>query len=102
MNYVFLVLKKFDKKCHFRSIFGSFPVKFPRIFFLENFHSTQRFVFEFQGEALQQFLSCRAHFRRYEHLRGFCSLLPDRPVAVKVKLITKYKFNMSEATSIWH
>ena len=40
MNYVFLVLKKFDswsKKCHFRTIFGAYPVKFPPIFFWKIF-----------------------------------------------------------------
>ena len=38
---------------------------------LGHFYSTKRFVFEFQGEPLEQFLSYRAHFRRYQHFRGF-------------------------------
>ena len=75
MNNVFLVHKKFDswsKKCHFRSISGSFPMKLPsKNFFLEKFYCTKRFVFEFQGESLGLFLSHRAHFRRYQHFRGF-------------------------------
>ena len=46
INNVFLVPKKFDSwsgKCHFRSIFGSFPVKFP-----PKFYCTKRFLAEFQ------------------------------------------------------
>ena len=34
-------------------------------------YSTKRFVFKFQGESLELFLSYHAHFRRYEHFRGF-------------------------------
>ena len=75
MNYVILVPKKFaswSKKCHFRSISGSFPVKFPpKNFFLEKFYCTKRFVFEFQGESLGLFFSYRAPFRRYQHFRRF-------------------------------
>ena len=57
---------------------GSEPVNFwfisgeiPADFFLENFYSTKRFVFEFQGESLELLLSYLAHFRRYHHFRGF-------------------------------
>ena len=49
----------------------SFPVKFsPRKIF-GRFYSTKIFVFEFQGESLQSFLSYRAYFCRYQHFRGF-------------------------------
>ena len=71
MDYVFLVLKQFDswsKKCPFRSIFGSVPVE---ISAERNNYSIKRFVFEFQEESLEQFLSYRAHFRRYEHFKEF-------------------------------
>jgi len=40
-------------------------------FCLANFYSTKRFVIEFQGESLEQFLSYRAHFQRYQQFRGF-------------------------------
>ena len=59
--------QKFDswsKKFHFRLIFAEKN-------FVENFNDTKRFVFEFQGQPLELFLSYRAHFRRCEHLRGF-------------------------------
>ena len=72
ITYVLIVPKKFDlwsEKCRFRSFFGSFPVHFKN--FLEHFYRTKRFVFEFQGESLESFLSQRAQFRRYQHLRGF-------------------------------
>ena len=39
--------------------------------FLEHFYRTIRFVFEFQGRSLELFLSYSAHFRRYQHFRGF-------------------------------
>ena len=35
--------------------------------FFGNFYCTKRFVFEFQGESLELFLSYRAHFCRYQH-----------------------------------
>ena len=63
MTDVFLVLKK--------------SIRYPKnvisgeisaVFFIK---STKRFVFEFQGESLEHFLSYRVHFRRYQHLRGF-------------------------------
>ena len=72
---VFLVLKKFDswsRRGYFSSLFGSFPVKFPpQNTCFEHFYSTKRFVFEFQGESFEQFLSFLTHFRRFHHLRGF-------------------------------
>jgi hypothetical protein len=74
VNYVFLVPKKLDswsETCHFRSIFGSSEISAENFFFFENFYCTKRFVFEFQGESLGLFLSYRAHFRRYQHFRGF-------------------------------
>ena len=52
--------------------------------FLENFYSTKRFVLEFQGESLEQFLSYRAHSSVMSILEDFGSLLPARSVAVKV------------------
>ena len=53
--------RSWSEKCHFQSFFGSFPVKFPpKEFFFGKFDSTKRFVFEFQGESLEQFLSYRA------------------------------------------
>jgi len=74
MDYVFLVLKnsirglKMSVPVNFRFISGEISAE---KFFLEKFYSTKRYVFEFQGESLDQFLSFRAHFRRYEHFRGF-------------------------------
>ena len=35
------------------------------------FIARKGFVIEFQGESLEQFLSYRAHFQRYQHFRGF-------------------------------
>ena len=63
MNYVFLVIKKFDSWSKM-----SFLVNFWFIsgeisaekFFFGKFYSAKRFVFEFQGESLEQFLSYRA------------------------------------------
>ena len=74
LNHEFLVPKKLDswsKKCHFRSIFGSFPVKFPRKKCFGKFLLHQKIVFEFQGESLKLFLSYRAYFCRYRHFIGF-------------------------------
>ena len=72
MYYLRQKIDSWSKKCHFRSIFGSFPVTFPsKNFFGGNFYSTKRFVFKFQGESLELFLSYHAQFRRYEHFRGF-------------------------------
>ena len=50
----------------------------------EHFYSTKRFVFEFQGESPELFLSYLAHFSRYHHFWGFwqstvsvyCQLIP--------------------------
>ena len=77
MNYVssaFLVLKKSIRGLK-NVISGQFLVHFRwnshQKFFLENFYSTKRFVFDFQGESLEQFLRYRAYVRRYEHFRGF-------------------------------
>ena len=68
----------------FPVVFGSFLVEFlPKIKFSEHFHSTKRFIFEFQGESLELFLSSLAHFRRYHHLRGYWIILPARTVTVK-------------------
>jgi len=67
MNYVFLVLKNSIRGLK-NVISGEISAEKN---FLENFYSTKRYVFEFQGESLDQFLSYRAHFRRYEHFRGF-------------------------------
>ena len=65
MNNVFLVPKKFDKWSK-NVITGSFPVKFPSSkILLDNFYCPKRFIFEFL------FLSYRAHYRRYQHFRGF-------------------------------
>jgi len=72
VSYVFLMPKN--------SIHGlkmSFPVNFRFIsgeisaekFFLETFYGIERFVFEFQRESLQLFLSYRDPFRRYQHFR---------------------------------
>ena len=54
-------------------------------FFLENFHSTKRFVFEFQGESLDQFLTMVLISAVISILEDFRSLLPARPVAVQCK-----------------
>ena len=63
MSYVFLVLKNSirDLKMSFSVIFRFISVEI----------STKRFVFEFQAESLELFLSYLAHFRRYQHFRGF-------------------------------
>ena len=74
MNYVFLVLKNrfLVKKCHIWSIsVQSGEISAEKNFFLRYFYNTKRFVFEFQGESIEPFLSYRAHFRRYQHYRGF-------------------------------
>jgi len=93
MSYVFLVPKKIDslsKKCHFRSIFGSFPVKFPpKQFFRVNFYSTKRFVFEFQGGLWSYFWAIMLISAVMSILEDFGSLLPARTVTVK-NLITWY------------
>ena len=68
MSYVILVPKKFDSKNAISGRFRFISVKFPDFFF-EPFDSTKRFVFEFQGESIELFLSNRAHFRRYQHFR---------------------------------
>jgi len=76
----------------------SFPVNFWFIsgeisvekILMENFYSTKRLVFEFQGESPEQFLSYRAHFRRY--LEDLGSLLPARFVAVNMKFRVQSKF----------
>ena len=39
--------------------------------FFEHFYSTKRFVFEFNGESLELFLSYLARFSCYLHFRGF-------------------------------
>ena len=64
-------------------ISGQFPVKLSLKKNSENFYCTKRFVFEFHGKSLELFLSYRAYFRRYQHLRGFwqstarqCKLVP--------------------------
>ena len=67
MNYVFLVLKKFDSSSkniflvNFWFISGSISAE---KIILENYNRTKRFVFEIHVESLQQFLSYRAYFRR--------------------------------------
>ena len=70
-----------------------FPVNFRSIsrevsaeVYLANFYRTKRFVFEFQGESLEQFLSYRAHFAVISILEDFGSLLPPRPEAVKLEI----------------
>ena len=69
MSYAFLVLKN-----SIRGLKMSFPVIFRFIsgeISAEKIFYTNRFVFEFQGESLELFLSYLAHFRRYHHFRGF-------------------------------
>ena len=58
---------------HFRFISGEISAE--KMCF-RTFYSTKRFVFEFQGEALELFLSYLAHFDRYHHFRGFWQLVP--------------------------
>jgi len=52
----------------FRFISGEISAK---KIFLGHIYITKRFAFEFQGKSLEPCLSYRAHFRRYQHLRGF-------------------------------
>ena len=52
--------------------------------FFKHFYSIKRFVFEFQGESLELFLSYLAHSAVIAILEDFGSLLPARTVTVKV------------------
>ena len=75
MRYVFLVPKKSIRGLK-NVINGHFSVHFRWNFrrkkiFLEHLDKTEKFVFEFQGESLELFLSYLDHFRRYHHFRGF-------------------------------
>ena len=74
MSYIFLVPKNSIRGLK-NVISGPFSVhlrrNFRQIIFFEHFYSTKRFVFEFQGDTLELFLSYRAHFHRYNHFRGF-------------------------------
>jgi len=102
INYVILVPEKFDswsKKCHFRSIFGSFPVKLPpEKKFLGKFYCTKRFVVEFHWGSLQLFLSYGAHFRRYQHLSiwVYCQLVPW---LLKFTFLNYLTFNLDSMAS---
>ena len=82
--------KKFDswsKKCHFRSFFGSFPVKFPpKKIFLEKFYCFKKFycfVFEFQGGLSSYFWAIVLISAIISILDDFGSLLSARTVTVK-------------------
>ena len=86
MNHVFLVPKELDswsKKCHFRSIFGSFPWNFHRkFFFWKNLIAPKHSSLNFRGSLLNyRELSCV--FPSLSEFQGiFGSLLPARAVTV--------------------